>query len=406
MTDNAPSVPNSPGIRWRRRNGQWEAFWRARSDLVRAGFTPKNVWLWRGHAPSEFDAAHISDTCVKHQDEMLLFSRGGLPESNTFDGTVRSLINCYQNDPDSTYQKLRYHVRIQTDFTLRRIARAHGDIQLADIKGRTVKAWHDEWSGGGERLSIGHRFVAQLRTLCGFGFTLLEDDECERLVNVLGKMKFATARQNTDYMTADQAVAIRKMAHEKGFHSIALAQAFQFDLMLRQKDLIGEWVPLSEPGTSDVTGRKGKWLRGIRWSEIDGNLILRHVTSKKLKDLEVDLKLAPMVMEELFALGDGIKSGPLIVCELTGEPWDPGEFRRKFRIIANTLGIPKEIKNMHSRAGGISEATDAGADLEHIRHAAKHSNISMTQKYSRNSGGKIANVMQLRSAHRNKKGKE
>ena len=44
--------------------------------------------------------------------------------------------------------------------------------------------------------------------------------------------------------------------------------------MLRQKDVIGEWVPRSEPGPSDIWNSDGeKWLRGLRWQEIDGNLI-------------------------------------------------------------------------------------------------------------------------------------
>ena len=63
-----------------------------------------------------------------------------------------------------------------------------------------------------------------------------------------------------------------------------------------------------------------KWLRGIRWSEIDDNLILRHVTSKRQKEIEVDLKLAPMVMEELALLGERQKSGPLIVNQATELP--------------------------------------------------------------------------------------
>jgi hypothetical protein len=84
-----------------------------------------------------------------------------------------------------------------------------------------------------------------------------------------------------------------------GWPSIALAQAFQFECTLRQKDVIGELVPLSEPGVSLVVIRNQKWLRGIVWQEIDQNLILKHVTSKKQKLTEVDLKLAPMVIEEL-----------------------------------------------------------------------------------------------------------
>jgi site-specific recombinase XerD len=59
---------------------------------------------------------------------------------------------------------------------------------------------------------------------------------------------------------------------------------------------------------------------------------------------------------------------------------------------------------MDSRAGAISEATDAGADLEHVRHAATHSDISMTQRYSRNSVEKVANVQHKRASHRNKSG--
>jgi len=57
---------------------------------------------------------------------------------------------------------------------------------------------------------------------------------------------------------------------------------------------------------------------------------------------------------------------------------------------------------MDSRAGAISEATDAGADLEQVRHAATHSNISMTQRYSRGAEGKIETVQLARIEHRNK----
>jgi hypothetical protein len=95
-------------------------------------------------------------------------------------------------------------------------------------------------------------------------------------------------------------------------------------------------------------------------------------------------------------------SGPVIECELTSYPWSTSEFRRKWRILATTAGIPTTVRNMDSRAGAISEATDAGADLEHVRHAATHSNIGMTQRYSRGSVDKVAGVSKQRVAHRNK----
>ncbi len=71
-------------------------------------------------------------------------------------------------------------------------------------------------------------------------------------------------------------------------------------------------------------------------------------------------------------------------------------------VVAELAGIPRTVRNMDSRAGAISEATDAGADLEHVRHAATQSDIAMTQRYSRGSVEKVAGVMAQRTAHRNK----
>jgi hypothetical protein len=265
-----------------------------------------------------------------------------------------------------------------------------------------VLRWHEIWSKGG-KIAMGHAMVSMFRTLCSFGVTMLEDRECERLSGVLHKMKFKVPRPRETRLTAEQVIAIRAEAHRRGQHSIALAQALQFELMLRQKDVIGEWVPQSEPLISPFLYGTRKWVKGLRWSEIDQNLILRHTTSKRQKDIEVDLKLAPMVMEELALIGDRPERGPVIIRESTKRPYDADEFRRLWRGIATAVGVPKTVRNMDSRAGGISEATDAGADLEHVRHAATHSDIGMTQKYSRAGAEKTRNVMLLRVAHRNKK---
>jgi len=189
--------------------------------------------------------------------------------------------------------------------------------------------------------------------------------------------------------------------------------------MLRQKDVIGEYVPLSEPGFSDTATRKyGKWFRGIRWDEVDSNGILVHTTSKKGKDIEVNLALAPMILEELENMFPGSvrvvgertvidrsmwpADGPIIICETTGWPYTTAEFRRKWRLVANAAGIPKGIRNMDTRAGAITEATEAGIPLEHIKHAATHSDIQMTQRYARGGVQKTESTMIGRAAFRNK----
>ena len=407
-----PTIDGAPGLVWRESGGQWTATWRARTDLVKRGFSPKNQPLWKGTEITNLEIIEIQDTCRRLQDGMLLFSRDGMPEIIGFDGSIASLINCYQTDPDSNYHKKRYAVRKNHDIILRRVAAQHGTEMLADIKGRTLLTLHKQWSNNGEKIAIAHAFIGQLRTLFGFGFTMLEDKECERLCSVMRLMRFPMSKPRTERLTADQVIAHRAAAHERHWNTMALAQALQFEFILRQKDVIGEWVPVSEPGISAVVGPKGKWLMGLRWEEIDEHMILRHNTSKRGKDIEVDLRLAPMVMEELalhvqtpidkLTRASLPASGPLIICEVTGYPYTTAEFRRKWRIVANDAGLPKEVRSMDSRAGGISEADDAGANLEHVREAATHSDVAMTRRYSRAAAKRVAGVSKTRVEHRNK----
>ena len=94
-------------------------------------------------------------------------------------------------------------------------------------------------------------------------------------------MTFELPKVRTEFLTAEQAVAIRDEARSRGYPSIALAQAFA--LMLRQKDVIGEWVPVYEPGPSDVVAGNSKWLNGLHWSNVGQNLKLRKQISKTMR---------------------------------------------------------------------------------------------------------------------------
>ncbi|MGY2938924.1 hypothetical protein ACVWZ6_008526 [Bradyrhizobium sp. GM6.1] len=129
-----------------------------------------------------------------------------------------------------------------------------------------------------------------------------------------------------------------------------MAQAIQFEFGLGQKDTIGEYVPVTEPGTSDIILDGMKWLYGIRWEQVDEKLVLRHVTSFGAKSLELDFKRAPMVLEELKKLyrGSVPKKGPIIISEWNQKPWGSSEFRRWWRKIADAAGVPKNVKNMDS----------------------------------------------------------
>jgi hypothetical protein len=319
--------------------------------------------------------------------------------------TLGVLVAAYQADPLSSFHKLRYAIRQNHAALLRRIADRHGSTPLADIDGRTLTLWHREWLGDG-KVAMAHAFISQMRTLFGFGFALLNCPQCQRLCGTLSQasMRFPMAPPRKDRLTADQANAIRHWAHAIGWHSIALAQAFQFELMLRQKDCIGEWVPESEPGESIIYWRGQKWLRGMWWHEIDENLIFRHVTSKRLKPVAVDLRLAPMVADELANHVDAAQMhprDPVIYCEATAMPYSAAEFRRKWRVVADYAGIPKSVRNMDSRSGAISESFEAGIPGEHIQKMATHSDIAMTQRYNRGDYQRTAAMVQTaRAAHR------
>jgi hypothetical protein len=341
---------------------------------------------------------------------MIVWGRGGIQRITTFDGTWGALIACFMTDPDSAFKAVRYKSRKHYEQLCSHLWRSIGAEPVRDMNGRRIKRLHEGWTASG-KIAMGHALVRMMRTLLTFGATILEDKDCKEARALLHDMRFKQAPARVDRLTAEQAAAFREIAHAHGRHSMALAQAFQFECILRQKDVIGEWVPLDEPGPlTTVTAGNEKWFRGLRWEEIDARMVLRHITSKRQKEIEVNLMLAPMVIEELCRLAgcapaeltrDRLPaSGPIIISERHAVPWQGGEFRRIWRNLATKAGIPKTVRNMDSRAGAISEATDAGAELEHVRQAATHGDIAMTQRYSRGAAEKIANVQRKRADFR------
>jgi hypothetical protein len=68
--------------------------------------------------------------------------------------------------------------------------------------------------------------------------------------------------------------------------------------------------------------------------------------------------------------------------------------------LARAAGIPDNVCNFDARAGGISEADDAGADIDLIRSAAGHNQASTTVRYIRGTTGKSRTVSAMRVAYR------
>lgn len=404
-----PKIEGAPGLVWRPRKNAWVATWQARTDLAKLGFMPSLVQLMTfTAAPTEVEAKHIKAKCEQLQAEMLMFSRAG--DFDIPDGvrTVRELIKKYQTDPASRHTKKRYWTRRNHDSVLKKIVTTHGDEQISDIRFKTLVLWHDEWSEQGTKPTTGHSCLSLLRSSFSFGMSILEDRDCERVLPLFRELRLETGGEaREEAITAEQVIAHRAKCREIGYFSMALAEAFQFDCMFRQKDVIGEWIPLEEREVSDVIHRrrKLKWVRGLRWEMINDDFILTKVTSKKGKKINIDLKLCPMVMEDLKILIDFLGGkpsiGPVIVLESTAQPWGAEFFRQTWRKIARICKIPDNVQNRDNRAGAISEATDLGADIEWVSKAATHSQISMTEKYARLKDKKVRKVQIIRLEGRN-----
>jgi hypothetical protein len=268
------------------------------------------------------------------------------------DGTFAGLVRSYRTHPDSPVHGLKHRVRNSYFYTFDQIAADIGAMQLSQIDADEIMRHYRKWSEG-EKYAWGHAKVGKLRLLFAFGMNVLKDAESTRLSVVMSKLRFKIPEARTERLTTEHVNAIREAAHRHfGWHSIALAQALQFELLLKQTDVIGEWVPASEPGISDIFKGDEKWVRGLRWSSIDENLILRHTImagrTHEPKPIEIDLKKAPMVLEELKLATVGDRTGPLVICEATDLPWSQNEFRRKWRKVANEAGVPMNVKNMDS----------------------------------------------------------
>ncbi|MET4045329.1 hypothetical protein ABIC03_007061 [Bradyrhizobium sp. RT6a] len=267
--------------------------------------------------------------------------------------TFGMLSDSYRTHPNSPFHKLKHRVRNGYIQIIDKLVADIGDRRLSSLDADEIMRLYNKWAEGG-KYAWGHALVGKMRLLFGFGMNVLKDHESTRLSVVMSKMRFKIPEARTERMTLEHVNAIRDAAHRHfGWHSIALAQAFQFELMLKQSDVVGEWVPASEPGLSDIFKGNEKWVRGIRWTNIDENLILRHTIfggrRHEPKEIEIDLKKAPLVMEELSLLpASHPRTGPVIINDVNGLPWSQNEFRRKWRLVANEAGIPLTVKNMDS----------------------------------------------------------
>jgi hypothetical protein len=363
------------------------------------------------------------------QNEMLTWSSGVLVHGplGAFDDTIASLIRIYLTHKDSPYHNLRHNVQVTYGRRMSYIARDFGHLRISTLSISDFNEMYRFWlapkeSNGKRRVSHAHEQMVFVRQAFRFG-KALKLPGCRDAKDILDEMEFQNVRRRTTIVNNEQAALIRAEAHRQQVASIALTQAFQTGLGVRQKDVLGEWIPVSDPGISDIHDGKWKWVVGFRWEEIDKDFRLEHRLSKSIRgrDAIADrdegkrkdwrLSLYPMVMEEL-ALIAGVKpaglrremlppTGPIIVAEHSGLPWIDKVFQAKWRKIARAAGVPDEVQNRDSRAGAATDAELKGAHIEKLRQGMGHSKPDTTRIYQRAESEATAEIAKLRFGGKN-----
>lgn len=378
--------------------------WRATRAAIKTGFPTKRVNL---SAFANNEAALLA-RCHRLTAEMNEWLSGRRDRAVAFDGTIRSVINFYQLDPDSPYHPIEASSRHPYDVYARMIADTVGERRVDAVDGRDLRRWYAEWSaplehGGKPRLAAARMAVIVLKNALTFAATCRKAG-CAELREILSQIRFTGPRSRTEAPTATEIVAARKAAHGIGHSASALAYALQFEGAMRQWDVVGKWVPLTDKRPSLIIDGTSKWI-GPMWSQID-DMIFRYTPAKTQftsgATVTLDLRMLPMVVEELARLPEDARRGPLIVNPRTGLPyrnWYYGEIWRKVRKIA---GIRKEVWNRDIRAGAVTEGRQAAAPSDDLAKTAGHTNKRTTAIYDRDRLEAARRVAQARAAYRGK----
>lgn len=412
----------APGLKARGRSNGTTAYYWVASAVARdlAGYPLKTV---RVHG----DENEIAQRCNVLTSELRQWLSGkGIGNKAEYDGTLKSVIRLYQTTAESPYHEVRSNTRVMYDDSLKLLETTVGNRKLDKLTGIDFKRWYANFKvpapdtpkqaerrakalaagtpipPSSERVRKAYKAMQLLRIVIGFG-VVLNITECFRLSAILKHLEFSAPKSRTAAITFAKAEAICNKAVADGFVSIAIAQALQFELTLRQIDVIGRWEKVDDPNAGGIMDRGQRWRDGLLWSHIDARGVLLKTTSK-IDDVvaEHDTNEYPFLRNFLEMVPQAKRFGPVIKCEVTGLPYRGRHFASLWRKIATEVGVPANVWNRDSRAGGVTEGSDSGADLEHLRHHANHKNSQTTQRYNRGTLEKTRNVAKLRLAHRTK----
>ena len=387
------------------RNGSVRLYWRCTPDAAKMGYRPTIVPL------HEIEPDAISSRCYILQAEMqqwLAHKKGAVPVQAA-DMRIKDLFRVYRERDSSPFQSVKWNTRRTYSQVLDTIEDAASDVKLTAINMEMLYRWYNDAcypEGKGRdkptHLRKAHGIISMLRRVISYG-AAAEIPECDRLSTILSNMRFKAPGRRTAALFAKHVVSFIDTAVANDRLSLALGTALQFELGMRQRDVIGEWEPLDgDRPTSTYVMNRRQWVNGLTWDCITPDWVLTKTTTKTGQIVTHDLTLCPMSKKLIEQIEIEKRSfGPIIIDELNNRPYAEHAYQRHWREIADKAGLPRGLWNMDARSGAATEASDAGASLGDTRMVLGHSDERTTARYVRGEGlEKTRRVAKLRLAHR------
>jgi hypothetical protein len=348
-----------------------------------------------------------------------------------YDGTMRSACLIYQEHPLSRFHRVKHNTRRGYLADMKVIIESVGARLIKNVTVLDIENWYVQWRKGvvfidpqtgeqtigPERIDRAHNAVAMVRTVLRF-MAALRHPECKVLAEELSKIQFERGAAREHELTYQQVRAFIRTAFEmadKGSIErdralyLAIGTAAQFELMLRQKDIIGDWAPRRQDtrypaGITILHHDDETWSGFFTWESIPGWRWRTKTSKSKYRSAaDFDLTLYDLLFPLLELVPNEQRHGPIIKGE-HGLPIRYRTYNKNFRKIAEVAGIPFEVQNRDARAGGITEAEEAGAPLEDIQMGATHQDKKQTLSYVRRRSKKIAKLAEVRKLARTSEG--
>jgi hypothetical protein len=392
---------DAPGLHLvKRSNGDVQQYWETTAAARKRGYLPRTVRLHFDMGSSQGREA-LEQRCRVLTNEMLVWL--GDPESAdkpVYDGTLASLITCYQTDKKSPYRGLAQNTQRGYDDWCRTLDRAIGRRRIDRLTGQDLRdcflaLLDPSHPGGAPRVRLAQACVrSMLSILLNYGAELGLAG-CLDLAQVLERMTlrvpkdvratWKAKRPRKVAMSYDQATAIVTEGLSRGtrrHRSVALGVAAQFEFTLRQIDVIGEWERMDrvrEVPSNAIVSHGQVWRPGIRFEQVAGGT-LDLSTSKNDTAAVFDVTAYPLFMRAVEAVPEAERTGPLCVDD-DGVPVRRRNYQDLYREVANAAGVPQEVWNMFARHGGVTEAHESGADLVDIGKHAQHKDLNTTNRH-------------------------